>query len=66
MCRTLAEKLTPRKPEDTGRVGRPAVRQLHSMEEDLKRMGFGNWRRMTQDRDQWRAIVEGAKVHCKL
>jgi len=59
-------KLTLHKPEGTRRVGRPAIRWLDSIEEDLKIMGVRNWRRKTQDRDQWRAIVEEAKVHCGL
>jgi hypothetical protein len=29
----------------------------------MKTMGVTNWRRKSQDRDQWRAIVEEAKVH---
>jgi hypothetical protein len=59
-------KLTLHKPEGTGRVGAPAIRWLDSIEEDLKIIGVRNWRRRTQDRDQWRAIVEEAKVHCGL
>jgi hypothetical protein len=56
-------KLTLHKPEGTRRVGRPAVRWLDSIEEDIKIMGVRNWRRKTQDRDRWRAIVEETKVH---
>jgi hypothetical protein len=59
-------KLTLHKPEGIRRVGRPAIRWLDSIEEDLKIMGFRNWRRKTQDRYQWRAIVEEAKVRCGL
>lgn len=32
------------------------------MQEDLKVMGYRNWRRNSQDRYRWRAIVEEAKV----
>jgi hypothetical protein len=38
-------KLALHKPEGTGRVGRPAIRWLHSIEEDLKITGVRNWRR---------------------
>jgi hypothetical protein len=55
-CRKLAFD----KPECTRRLGRPAVRWLDSLEEDL---GFRNWRRKSQDRDQWREIVGEAKFH---
>jgi hypothetical protein len=56
-------KLTLHKPEGTRRGGRPAVRWLDSVEEDLKTTGVRNWRRKTQDRDQWRATVKEAKIH---
>jgi hypothetical protein len=56
-------KSTLHKPDGNPRAGRPAVRWLDSVEEDLKTMGVRNWRRKTQDRDQWRAIVKETKVH---
>jgi hypothetical protein len=39
------------------------LRWLESIEEDLKKMGVRNWRRKSQDREQWRTILEEAKVH---
>jgi hypothetical protein len=33
-----------------------------SVETGLK-MGIKNWRRKTQDREQWRTILKEAKVH---
>jgi hypothetical protein len=45
-------KLTLIKPEGTRRVGKPKLRWLESAEGDLK-MGVRNWRRMSQDREQW-------------
>jgi hypothetical protein len=56
-------KLPLHKPEGTRQVDRPAIRWLDSVEEDLKTMGFRNWRRKSQDQDQWRTIVKGAEVH---
>jgi hypothetical protein len=53
-------------PEGTRRVGRPAVRWLDSVEEDLKTMGVRMYRRKSQNRDQWRTIVQEAKVHLGL
>jgi hypothetical protein len=37
-------KLTPHKPGGTRRVGRPAIRWLDSIEDDLKLTGVRNWR----------------------
>jgi hypothetical protein len=36
---------------------------MDSFEEDLKTTGVINWRRKSQDRDQWKAIVKEAKAH---
>jgi len=59
-------KLTVLQPEGTRRAGKTKVRWLESVEEHLKKMGVRNWRRMSQDREQWREIVEEVKVHQKL
>jgi hypothetical protein len=64
--RNPCRKLTLRTQDGTRRVGRPAIRWLDSIEGDLKLMRVRNWRRKTQDRDQRRAIVEEAKIHCGL
>ena len=61
-CRNL----TQLKPESTRHVGKPELRWLESVGEDLKKMGLRNWRRKSQDREQWRTIVEDAKVHEEL
>jgi hypothetical protein len=47
----LSIKLTIHKPEGTRRVGRPAVGWLDSVEEDMKIMAVGYWRRKSQGRD---------------
>jgi hypothetical protein len=38
-------KLSVLKPEGNRRVGKPEVRWLESVEEDLKKMGVRNWGR---------------------
>jgi len=38
-------KFTQLKPEGTRRVGRPELKWLESVEEDLEKMGVGNRRR---------------------
>jgi hypothetical protein len=59
-------KLTDLEKEGTRRVGKPKLRWLESVEEDLKNMDLRNWRRKSQDREQWRAILEEAKLHQEL
>jgi hypothetical protein len=44
-------------------VDRPAIGWLDSIEEDLRAMGVRNWRRKSQYRDQWKAIVKEANAH---
>ena len=56
-------KLTLLKPEGTRSVGKSQLGWLESVEEDLKNMGVGNWRRKQQDREEWRTVLEEAKVH---
>jgi hypothetical protein len=56
-------KLTLHQPESIRRVGKPRERWLESVETDLRKMAIKNWRRKTQDREQWRTILKEAKVH---
>ena len=58
--------LTLLKPEGTRRAGKPKLRWLESVQEDLKNMGVRNWRRKSRDRDEWRTILEDAKVQQEL
>ena len=59
-------KFTLLEPEGTRHAGKPKLRWLESVEEDLKQMGVRNWRRKSQDREKWRIISEEAMVHQEL
>ena len=59
----LCRKLTVLKPEGTRRVGTPKLGWFESAEEDLKDMGVRNFRPKSQDRKQWRPILEEAEVY---
>jgi hypothetical protein len=54
----FGRNLTPLEPQSTRRVGRPAVGWLKTVEGDLRTMGARNWRRKSQESDQWKAILK--------
>ena len=45
------------------RRGRPKVKGLDDVQEDLRAMGIEGWRRNAQDRDLWRRTAQEAKAH---
>jgi hypothetical protein len=56
--RAMREKIYTKR-----RGGRPKVRWLDDVQEDLWAMGIEGWRRKAQDRDLWRRITQEAKAH---
>jgi hypothetical protein len=47
------------KPEGKSPLGRPRLRWVNNSKMDLREIGWGgmDWIDLTQDRDQWRALV---------
>jgi hypothetical protein len=48
------------------KLGRPKVRWLDDVQEDLREMGIEGWRRKAQDRDQWSRIAQEGKAHVMM
>ena len=50
-------------PYKTRPAGRPRLRWMDQVEEDLKRMKIVGWRAKVEDRQKWNRIVEQTKTH---
>ena len=46
--------------------GRPRVRWEDDVRNDLWKMGVTSWKQRTQERKQWKEIIEQAKIHKEL
>ena len=57
------KKLNEWVPSLTRTVGKPRLRWLHQVEEDLRKMKVRNWSEKSNDRGWWNKIVEQAKTH---
>jgi len=56
-------KITERTPYKTRPVGRPRLRCMDQVEEDLKRMKIVGWRAKVEDRQEWNRFVDQTKTH---
>jgi hypothetical protein len=63
-CSTNCEKrnayrILVGKPEGNGSLGRPKRRWVDNIKMDLSEIGYNgmDWTDLTQDRDQWRGLV---------
>ncbi|KAJ4439138.1 hypothetical protein ANN_15095 [Periplaneta americana] len=61
----------PRKVMEYGiaggrRVGRPKLRWMDCVMDDIKRLGVKNWWTVAKDRDRWRRILKEAETRSGL
>jgi len=59
-------KITEWTPYKTRPAGRPRLRWMDQVEEDLKRMKIVDWRAKVEDIQEWNGIVEQTKTHLWL
>jgi len=62
-----ADKVLVGKPEGKRPLGRPMCRWKDNIKMDLKEVGCGtmDWIGLAQDRDRWRALVNGV-MNCRV
>jgi hypothetical protein len=58
----VIKKLYMSKPEGRRSVGRPRMRWLDDVEEDLRMMTIVGWRGKARRRDEWRPVLREVKV----
>jgi hypothetical protein len=56
------KKLYMSKPEGRTSVGRPIMRWLDDVEEDLRKMRIGGWRGKARGTDEWKSVRREVKV----
>ena len=54
------------KPMGRRMRGRPRKRWIDDVEEDMRTMGVRGWRRIVNDRTEWKKFIEQAKTHTGL
>ena len=59
-------KITEWTPYRARPVGRPRLRWMDQVEEDLKRMKIVGWRAKVEDRQEGNRVVEQTKTHPEL
>ena len=62
----VAKTIYKWKPYATRPKGRPRVRWEDDVRNDLRKMWVTNWKQRTQERKQWKEIIEQAKTHKEL
>jgi len=59
----IVKKVTEWEPLSSRSVGRPRLKWLDQVEDNLKKMKVRNWREKCKDRRLWNKIVKQAKTH---
>jgi len=62
----IVQKIRRCKPMSKGTVGRPKTRWEDDVLEDIKSINIGNWKKVAQNRDSWKKVVEQARTLYRL
>jgi hypothetical protein len=56
------QKIKRWKPMSKRTIGRPKTRWEDDVLKDIKSMNISNWKKMAQNRDSWKKVVEKARA----
>jgi hypothetical protein len=62
----ITKRVLELKPTGRGIRGRPRIRWIEDIEEDILLMGIRGWRKLSKEWREWRRITEKAKTHSGL
>jgi len=60
------QKIKRWKPISERSIGRPKIRWVDDVLEDIKSMNVRNWKKVAQNRDRWKKVVEQARTLNRL
>jgi len=60
------QKIERWKPMSKGLIGRPKTRWEDDVLEDIKSMNVRNWKKVVQNRDSWKKVVEQVRTLYRL
>jgi hypothetical protein len=60
------KKIKRWKPMSNRPIGRPKLRWEDDVLEDMKSMNVCNWKKVAQDRERWKKVVEQARILNRL
>ena len=62
----IVQKIKRWKPMSRRPIGRPKTRWEDDVLEDIKSINISNWKKVAQNRDSWKKVVEQARTLYKL
>ena len=62
----IVQKIKRWKPMSKRPIGRPKTRWENDVLEDIKSTNIGNWKKVAQNRDSWKKVVEQARTLYRL